>query len=45
VVEGTLRYQACDDRVCYVPQELPVKWTLQYAEFDRQRVPPGLQRK
>ena len=44
-VEGTLRYQACDDRVCYIPQELAVKWTFQYAEFDRQRVPPELQRK
>jgi hypothetical protein len=44
-VEGTLRYQACDDRVCYIPQELTVKWTLQYAEFDRQRVPAELQRK
>jgi Disulphide bond corrector protein DsbC/AhpC/TSA family len=44
-VEGTLRYQACDDRVCYVPQELPLKWTFQYAEFDRVRVPPELRRK
>jgi DsbC/DsbD-like thiol-disulfide interchange protein len=44
-VEGTLRYQACDDRVCYIPQELPVKWTLQYAEFDRERVPVELRRK
>jgi hypothetical protein len=44
-VEGTLRYQACDDRVCYIPQELPVKWTFQYAEFDRQRVPSQLRRK
>jgi hypothetical protein len=44
-VEGTLRYQACDDQVCYIPQELPVKWTLQYEEFDRQRVPEALQRK
>src|SRR6266478_3427553 len=33
VVEGTLHYQACDDRLCYLPQQLPVKWTLQYAEF------------
>jgi peroxiredoxin len=45
VVEGTLRYQACDDRVCYIPQELPVKWMFQYAEFDRVRVPVELRRK
>jgi AhpC/TSA family protein/cytochrome c biogenesis DsbD-like protein len=44
-LEGTLRYQACDDRVCYIPQELPIKWTLQYAEFDRERVPVELRRK
>lgn len=44
-VEGTLRYQACDDRVCYVPQNLPVKWTFRFQDLDRQRVPSELQRK
>lgn len=44
-LEGTLRYQACDDRVCYIPQNLPVKWTLQFQDLDRQRVPVELQRK
>ena len=44
-VEGTLRYQACDDRLCYVPQELPLKWTFHLENYDRQRVPPELQRK
>jgi hypothetical protein len=44
-VEGTLRYQACDDRICYIPQELVVKWVFQYAEFDRERVPVELRRK
>jgi hypothetical protein len=44
-VEGALRYQACDDRVCYIPQELPVKWVFSYAEFDRQRAPVELRRK
>lgn len=43
-VEGTLRYQACDDRMCYIPQELPLKWTFQYEGFDRTRVPVELQR-
>jgi Disulphide bond corrector protein DsbC len=28
---GSLRYQACDDRVCYIPQELHLTWTFQYA--------------
>lgn len=44
-VEGTLRYQACDDRVCYIPQEVVVKWTFEYAEFDRVRAPVELRRK
>jgi DsbC/DsbD-like thiol-disulfide interchange protein len=28
VVKGTLRYQACDDKVCYVPKSVPLSWTL-----------------
>jgi hypothetical protein len=44
-VEGSLRYQACDDRLCFIPQELPLKWTMQTTGLDRQRVPEKLQRK
>jgi hypothetical protein len=29
-VPGSLRYQACDERVCYIPQELHLTWTFQY---------------
>lgn len=25
---GTLRYQACDDRMCYLPKSVPLTWTL-----------------
>jgi Disulphide bond corrector protein DsbC len=28
VVSGVVQYQACDDRVCFRPAELPVSWTL-----------------
>jgi hypothetical protein len=28
-VDGSLRYQACDDRVCYIPQTLRLQWTLE----------------
>lgn len=45
VVEGTLRYQACDDRLCYIPQVLALKWSFEYESFDRERVPAALQRK
>ena len=28
IVKGTLRYQACDDKVCYKPTSVPVEWSL-----------------
>jgi DsbC/DsbD-like thiol-disulfide interchange protein len=28
VIRGTLRYQACDDRICYLPATVPVEWTV-----------------
>ena len=28
MVSGTLAYQACDDKVCYRPESVPVSWTL-----------------
>ena len=27
-ITGTVRYQACDDSVCYLPQDVKVSWTL-----------------
>ena len=27
-IKGTLRYQACDDAVCYLPQTVPIAWTI-----------------
>jgi hypothetical protein len=36
-VPGSLRYQACDDRVCYIPQELHLTWTFQYEALQLQR--------
>jgi hypothetical protein len=30
-IAGTLDYQACDDRVCYLPQTLPLTWTVALA--------------
>jgi hypothetical protein len=45
VIEGSLKYQACDDQVCYVPQTVALKWTLQVEPHDRERAPQELQRK
>lgn len=27
-IAGTVRYQACDDAVCYLPKSVPVVWTV-----------------
>ncbi|MGO8818303.1 MAG: protein-disulfide reductase DsbD domain-containing protein [Terriglobia bacterium] len=43
-IEGSLRYQACDDHECYIPEAVPVKWTFEFAPLDRERVPAELQR-
>jgi hypothetical protein len=32
---GKLDYQACDDKVCYAPRSLPVKWTFALQPLDR----------
>lgn len=45
IVEGTFRYQACDDRECFIPETLPLKWKLQVEALDRQRAPSEIQHK
>lgn len=30
-IKGTLRYQACDDKICYLPKSVPIEWTLDAA--------------
>jgi DsbC/DsbD-like thiol-disulfide interchange protein len=27
-IKGSVRYQACDDTVCYLPKTVPVEWTV-----------------
>jgi hypothetical protein len=44
-VKGTFRYQACDDKVCYVPQDVQVIWTFVLEAHDVERVPADLRRK
>jgi hypothetical protein len=44
-VEGTFRYQACDDHMCYIPKSIPLKWTFKVRPLDSERVPEELQRK
>lgn len=37
-ISGTLNYQACDDRICYMPQTIPLTWTIAVKPLDRERV-------
>lgn len=34
-ISGTLRYQACDDKVCYMPESLSVSWAVPLAPAGR----------
>jgi DsbC/DsbD-like thiol-disulfide interchange protein len=27
-IKGTVRYQACDDKVCYLPTNVSVEWSI-----------------
>ncbi len=38
-IEGTFRYQACDDRQCFLPQDIPLKWTFAIGQMEFERVP------
>ena len=44
-IEGSFRYQACDDRECYIPRTVPLKWTFRVGKMETQRVPAEIQHK
>ncbi len=44
-IKGTLKYQACDDRVCYPPETIPMTWKLKIRFLDRERAPAEVQHK
>ena len=44
-VAGSFRYQACDDRECYAPESMPLKWTFHVEHLDGQRAPEQYRRK
>jgi len=45
ILKGSFRYQACDDRECYIPQTIPLEWHFHFEGLERERVPDELQRK
>jgi hypothetical protein len=44
-ITGELKYQACDDKVCYPPASVPVMWTLQVLPLDLKRSPEAIRHK
>ena len=44
-VAGELKYQACDQTVCYRPTSVPVSWQLEVLPLDRERSPEAIRHK
>ncbi len=44
MIEGEFVYQACDAKVCYVPQTIPLRWKLVVEGHDGERAPKELRR-
>ena len=44
-INGKLDYQACDEKICYLPTSVPVHWQLQILPLDRQRAPEDIRHK
>ncbi|MGE3957397.1 MAG: redoxin domain-containing protein [Vicinamibacterales bacterium] len=39
-IRATLNYQACNDTVCFSPQTVPLTWTVNLRQLDRERAQP-----
>ncbi len=44
-IHGTLRYQACDSKTCFLPNAVPLAWQLKVLPLDRQRAPEDIRHK
>lgn len=44
-IKGMLRYQACDDKTCFLPKDVPLEWQLTVMPLDRQRAPEDIRHK
>ena len=36
-IQAALDYQACDDKICFNPQSVPLSWTVRLKPLDRER--------
>jgi peroxiredoxin len=44
-VKGKLEYQACDSKICFLPESMPLEWHFQIVPLDRQRAPEDIRHK
>jgi peroxiredoxin len=44
-IKGSLEYQACDSKICFLPATVPVEWQFQIVPLDRQRAPEDIRHK
>jgi hypothetical protein len=44
IIEGQFQYQACDEKTCYFPQTVPLRWVIKVLDLDTQRVPENLRK-
>jgi len=40
MITGRFEYQACDEKVCFTPQSVPLSWTIAVKPLDRERPKP-----
>ncbi len=45
VLKGSFRYQACDDRECFLPQTVPLEWRFRFEGLVRERAPESIRRR
>jgi hypothetical protein len=45
VISGTFDYQACDEKICYLPVKVPLRFELEIQEHDNKRVPDSVRNK
>jgi hypothetical protein len=44
-LDGNLRYQACDSKICYPPTSVPVSWHLSVVPLNTERAPEEIRHK
>jgi hypothetical protein len=44
IIEAVFQYQACDEKTCFFPQTVPLRWVIKILDLDTQRVPESLRK-